>query len=146
MDNLYLNDPMPVTGADRHLDSSRREIRIGAMIAGGFFIGLLGWAALTPLDAGATAQGVVAVSGNRQAVQHRDGGIVTVLNVVEGQAVRKGDVLLKISASELVAAERGLTGEYMALVAQRESGSDSARAAIKDSGPLSLRNTLSAGS
>lgn len=104
---------------DRKLDSSRRELKTGGVIAGAFFVGLLGWAALTPLDAGATAQGVVAVSGNRQAVQHRDGGIVTVLDVVEGQTVRQGDILLKISASEIVAAERGLTGEVLALLAQR---------------------------
>lgn len=100
-------------------DSSRKELRVGGAIAAAFFVGLLGWAALTPLDAGATAQGVVAVSGNRQAVQHRDGGIVTVLNVVEGQTVDQGEVLLRISASEIVAAERGLTGEVLALLAQK---------------------------
>jgi HlyD family type I secretion membrane fusion protein len=80
---------------------------------------LLGWAALIPLDAGAIAEGVVAVSGNRQAVQHRDGGIVTDIVVTEGDTVDKGQVLLKISASEIIAAERGLTGEVIALLAQR---------------------------
>ena len=30
-----------------------REIRLGAMIAGAFFILFLGWAAFVPLDAGA---------------------------------------------------------------------------------------------
>lgn len=118
-DVLLKGAPGAGAGAD-HRDSSRSEMKKGAIVAGLFFVGLLGWAAITPLDAGATAQGVVAVSGNRQAVQHRDGGIVTVLNVVEGQAVRQGEILLKISASEIVAAERGLTGEFMALVAQRE--------------------------
>jgi len=88
-------------------------------LAGAFFLGLLGWAAFIPLDAGAIAEGVVAVSGNRQAVQHRDGGIVTRLNVVEGQSVKAGDLLLQISASELVAAERGTAGEVVALLAQR---------------------------
>jgi HlyD family type I secretion membrane fusion protein len=104
---------------DGKLDGPVREFRTGGAIVGVFFFGLLGWAALTPLDAGATAQGIVAVSGSRQAVQHRDGGIVTELLVVEGQPVRQGDILLKISASELVAAERGLTGETMALIAER---------------------------
>lgn len=33
--------------------------------------------------------------------------------------MRRGDVLLKISASDIVAAERGLTGEVVALLAQR---------------------------
>lgn len=101
------------------MDSPKGEVRIGAWIAGLFFAGFLGWAALTPLDAGALAQGSVAVSGNRQAVQHRDGGIVTALMVQEGREVRQGDVLLKISASDAVATERGLTGEIVALLAQR---------------------------
>jgi multidrug efflux pump subunit AcrA (membrane-fusion protein) len=100
-------------------DSFSKELKIAAGIAGVFFVGFLGWAAFIPLDAGAVAQGVVAVSGNRQAVQHRDGGIVTAINVREGATVSKGDVLLKISASELVAIERGMTGEVLSLLAQR---------------------------
>lgn len=100
-------------------DSPIREMRLGALIAGFFFIVLLGWAALTPLDAGAYAQGVVAVSGNRQAVQHRDGGLVTALEVEEGEQVVKGQPLLQISSTELLATERGLTGEVIALLAQR---------------------------
>lgn len=100
-------------------DSVLPELRIGGVIAGAFFIGLLGWASFIPLDAAATAEGVVAVAGNRQAVQHRDGGIVTKLNVQEGQFVKEGDLLLQISASELVAQERGLAGETISLLAQR---------------------------
>lgn len=107
--------PLPVEA----IDSPRRELRMGLLIAGAFFVGLLGWAAFTPLDAGALAQGSVSVSGNRQAVQHKDGGIVTALMVAEGSEVRRGDILLKISASDVVAAERGLTGEVVALLAQR---------------------------
>lgn len=101
------------------LDDGATEMRVGGTIAALFFVGLLGWAALTPLDAGAFAQGLVAVSGNRQAVQHRDGGVITALNVHEGKTVKKGDVLLRISASELVAAERSTTAEILTLQAQR---------------------------
>lgn len=100
-------------------DSVLPELRAGAIIAGVFFVGILGWASFIPLDAAATAEGVVAVAGNRQAVQHRDGGIVTKLAVQEGQFVREGDLLLQISASELVAQERGLAGETISLHAQR---------------------------
>ena len=53
------------------VDNPQREIRIGGAIAFLFFVVLLGWAALAPLDAGVHAQGVIAVSGHRQAVQHR---------------------------------------------------------------------------
>lgn len=110
-----MNAPRTSIGADA--DSVVPELRTGAIIAGAFFVGFLGWASLIPLDAGATAEGVVAVSGNRQAVQHREGGIVTKLDVVEGQLVEQGDLLLQISASELVAQERGMAGEVIALQA-----------------------------
>lgn len=106
-------------GADAPTDLPLPELRAGTILAGLFFLGLLGWASLIPLDAGAIAEGVVAVSGNRQAVQHRDGGVVSRLSVVEGQTVSAGDLLLQLSAPELVAQERGMSGEAIALLAQR---------------------------
>ena len=109
----YLDDD------DRFNDSSGPAVRVGAIIAGLFFIGVLGWAAFIPLDAGALATGTVAVSGNRQAVQHREGGILTSLDVVEGQTVQKGQALVEVSASEVVATERSLSGEVIALLALR---------------------------
>jgi len=74
---------------------------------------------LTPLDAGAHASGQIAVSGNRQTVQHKDGGVVTAIHVREGQHVRAGDVLIELSAPELKASERALTSDYLTLLAQR---------------------------
>lgn len=117
-----MNDLLSVPSLEESLEellSPKKELRKGWLIAGLFFVGLLGFAAITPLDAGAMAQGVVAVSGNRQAVQHRDGGIVTAIDVVEGQLVKKGDLLVTISASELVAAEKGMAGEVANLFAMR---------------------------
>jgi HlyD family type I secretion membrane fusion protein len=109
----------PEAMGEAALDSMMPELRRGGLIAALFFVGLLGAAALVPLDAGAMADGVVAVSGNRQAVQHRDGGIITKLGVAEGQIVKQGDLLLQISASELVAAEHGMASEVTALQALR---------------------------
>lgn len=100
-------------------DDPGREIRAGGVIAFLFFVLFLGWAALAPLDAGIYGQGIIAVSGNRQAVQHRDGGVVTAIHVKEGQKVRQGQVLVEMTAPDLRAAERALTGEYLTLLAQR---------------------------
>lgn len=100
-------------------DKPDRELRIGAIVAGVFFIGFLGWAAITPLDAGAYASGVIAVSGNRQAVQHRDGGVVSAIHVQEGETVTKGEILVELGAGELRANERATAGELYALLAQR---------------------------
>lgn len=117
--------PAPAAGAPeapppaRPPDSLKKELRIGGIIAAAFFVLFLGWAAFAPLDAGAYAPGKIVVSGNRQAVQHRDGGVVSALHVREGQLVREGEVLVEISAGELRATERGLTGQILALLAQR---------------------------
>jgi len=100
-------------------DDPRREIRAGAAIAFGFFVILLGWAAFAPLDAAVSSQGVIAVSGNRQAVQHRDGGVVTAIHVREGQKVPAGAVLIEMAAPDLRASERALTSDYLTLLAQR---------------------------
>jgi HlyD family type I secretion membrane fusion protein len=100
-------------------DDPRRDIRIGAAIVIFFFVILLGWAAFAPLDAAVPAQGVIAVSGNRQTVQHREGGVVTAINIREGQRVNAGDVLIEMAAPELRAQERALTSDYLTNLAQR---------------------------
>ena len=93
--------PAPSSAPPGKLDSPRGELRLGAVIIGLFFVLFLGWAAIAPLDAGAFATGSVAVSGNRQAVQHREGGTVTALRVEEGDRVRQGQVLIELSSGEL---------------------------------------------
>jgi HlyD family secretion protein len=104
---------------DAPVDNPNRDIRIGAGIVVFFFVILLGWAALAPLDAAVPAQGVIAVSGNRQSVQHREGGVVNAIHVREGQHVKAGDVLIEMAAPDLVAQERALTSDYLTNVAQR---------------------------
>ena len=104
---------------DLRPDDPRRDIRIGAGIVIFFFVILLGWAALAPLDAAVPAQGVIAVSGNRQSVQHREGGVVTAINVREGQSVNAGDILIEMAAPDLRAQERAYTSEYLTMLAQR---------------------------
>ena len=107
------------TGSEVVAGDPSREIRLGTTIAVIFFVLFLGWAAFMPLDAGVHASGTIAVAGNRQSVQHRDGGVVTAIHVREGQHVRAGEVLIELSAPELKASERALTSDYLTLLAQR---------------------------
>ena len=93
------------------VDDPRRDILLGGAISFLFFVVLLGWAALAPLDAGIYASGTVAVAGNRQSVQHREGGVVNAINVREGERVKAGDVLVEMAAPELRATERALTSD-----------------------------------
>ena len=109
---------LPV-GPEASAGDPQRDIRQGTIIAVLFFVLFLGWAAFMPLDAGVYAQGQIAVAGNRQSVQHRDGGTINAINVREGQRVRAGDVLIELSTPELHASERALTSDYLTLLAQR---------------------------
>ncbi len=105
--------------ADPGDDSAFREIRAGKRILFVFF-GVFGlWAAFAPLDSGVVAPGVVKVSGNRQTIQHRDGGTIARLNVREGQQVKAGDVLLELTTTELSAQDQSFTSQAIELEAMR---------------------------
>ena len=109
----------PDAGGEVPIDDSRRDIRIGIAVAGLFFVIFLGWAAFAPLDAAAYASGQLVVSGQRQSVQHRDGGVVAAINVAEGHRVKKGDLLIELSGAEVRAQERALAAQMINLQAQK---------------------------
>lgn len=96
-----------------------REIRTGTIAALLFFVLFLGWAAIARLDAAAFAPGQLAVSGQRQTVQHRDGGVVARILVHEGQRVARGQLLIELGGAEVRAQERALAAQAIRLLAQR---------------------------
>lgn len=99
-------------------DSPRREIMIGLAVILAFFGGFLGWAAFAPLDAAAVAQGVVVVSGNRQAVQHLEGGTVDTLVAHDGDTVAQGDLLVELETDQIEAQLRQLRSRLITLRAR----------------------------
>ncbi|HTG38449.1 HlyD family type I secretion periplasmic adaptor subunit [Sphingomonas sp.] len=100
-------------------DSPNRALMVGIVIAVLFFVVLIGWAAFARLDSAAAGEGRVTVSGNRQTVQHRDGGIIAAIDVREGMAVKSGQVLIRLEGAEVEATERALAGSVIDLQAQR---------------------------
>jgi HlyD family secretion protein len=100
-------------------DDPRKELRIGAAVAFAFFVIFLGWAAFAPLDAAAFANGQLQVSGQRQSVQHREGGIVSAIRVKEGQKVRAGEVLIELAGGEVRAQENAMASQMVNLLLQR---------------------------
>lgn len=73
---------------------SKRTLTVIVLVAFALF---MAWALLAPLDSGVSMTGNVVVMGNRKAVQHPAGGVVTALLVREGDTVKQGDVLLKVN-------------------------------------------------
>lgn len=100
-------------------DDARREIRFGVTALVAFFGLFLGWAAFAPLDAAVVAPGVVVVSGSRQTVQHREGGVIAHIHVTDGQRVQQGDALIELSAPEVLARKEALLSQVFDLQMQR---------------------------
>jgi len=100
-------------------DSASREVRFGVIVFVSFFLIFLGWAAFAPLDAGVVAPGVVVVSGSRQTVQHRDGGVIARILVQDGDRVDAGDVVIELSDPEVLARKEALLSQVLDLQMQR---------------------------
>jgi adhesin transport system membrane fusion protein len=60
--------------------------------------GIVVWACYAPVDRIVRAEGRIIASARSQIVQHLEGGIVTELLVREGQAVKAGEVMMRLSA------------------------------------------------
>lgn len=120
VDGRAIDVPVNLPASASNLeDQPDRDIRLGLFVAALFFVVFLGWAAIARLDAAAYAPGRLTVSGQRQAVQHRDGGVVGAIYVREGQRVRQGQLLIELAAAEVRAQERALGSQLIELQAQR---------------------------
>jgi HlyD family secretion protein len=111
--------PVPASAPSEPQDDGRREIMAGWIIAAAFFVAFLGWAAFARLDQAAYATGEVTVEGHRQSVQHKEGGIISALNVREGQKVQDGQVLIALAGAEAQAQESALAAQVYGLKAEQ---------------------------
>ena len=99
--------------------SPNNEIKIGLLVIGIFLVGISIWAALTPLDSAVYAPGQIVVSGHRQTLQHREGGVIRTIRVREGQHVDAGEVLLELVGGDVRAARDALAAQTIDLQAER---------------------------
>jgi HlyD family secretion protein len=116
---LLATTPGPEFAYEGERDNPRGDVRLGLIIAALFFVLFLGWAAFARLDAAALASGRLVVSGQRQSVQHREGGVIQDILVKEGASVKRGQVLLRLAGADVRAQERALTAQAITLLAQR---------------------------
>jgi HlyD family secretion protein len=110
---------VPGSGKSGGRSSPRPEMWAGLAVVVLFFVGLGSWAALARLDAAVHAGGTIVVSGNRQAVQHREGGTISRILVRDGDKVTKDQVLVELGGSETRAREEALASQVISLEATR---------------------------
>jgi protease secretion system membrane fusion protein len=90
-----------------------KPLRRGIWLVLAGFGGFLLWSWLAPLDAGVVATGTVKVTTNRKAVQHLSGGTVEAILVREGDAVRKGQELVRLDSLRAIAEQGAVSAQYI---------------------------------
>ena len=86
-----------------------------AILLGGFGA----WAALSSIAGAVVASGQVEVDQHRQVVQHPDGGVVSEIDVVDGETVAAGQVLITLDG-DLARSERAIVeGQFFELLVRR---------------------------
>jgi len=81
-----------------------------------FFI----WAMFSKLDIVATAPGQVMPVQSVKMIQHVDGGRIAAIDVVDGQEVKQGQVLMRLNDTEAGAEYQTLSAKYWGLFARVE--------------------------
>ncbi len=76
------------------------RVMAGATLAFLLVGGVGGWAATTQLTGAIVAHGTVSVDQKLNAIQHRDGGIVSQIAVREGDMVEAGQVLIRLEDAQ----------------------------------------------
>lgn len=79
----------------------RRWQRRGLLAIGVWSLLLGGWVVWAPISGAVVGYGAVKVESDRQAVTHRDGGIVAQVLVREGQSVTQGQVLVVLEDARI---------------------------------------------
>lgn len=104
------------------LDAPRPRTRVPVLVGWAimlvFVVGLIGWAALTPLAEAAIAPGMLKVEGTRRTIQHFEGGIVREIMVRDGDEVRRGQVLMRLDQPQALQQTETLRSQRWALLAQ----------------------------
>ena len=99
--------------------SVRKPMIVGVvgllLLVGGFGT----WAVMTQISGAVIAGGQIEVDQNRQVVQHPDGGVVAAILVEEGNAVKAGEVLLRLDPTELQSELSIVESQLFELIARR---------------------------
>ncbi|MCB1782411.1 MAG: HlyD family type I secretion periplasmic adaptor subunit [Alphaproteobacteria bacterium] len=101
-----------------HARPSRPALLMSFTIAA-FVVFFILWAAITEVDEVTRGEGQVVPTQEIQTVQSLEGGIIQDILVAEGDVVKKGQVLLRISDIQYSSEEQGAEAHFFALRAKK---------------------------
>ena len=81
--------------------SAKRPLVAGFLTLAVLVFGIGAWSVYARIAGAIVAHGLMEVASSRQIVQHPDGGVVSEINVEDGDLVEAGDILLRLDATLL---------------------------------------------
>ncbi|WP_122755459.1 HlyD family type I secretion periplasmic adaptor subunit [Pseudomonas viridiflava] len=101
-------------------DPSSRAMSLTVWIAAALLLGAVLWAGFAVLEEVTTGEGKAIPSSKVQVIQNLEGGIVSDIFVREGQAVDKGDTLLRLDDTRFMSSRSESEVDRLTLTAQVE--------------------------
>ena len=99
---------------DEEAEKEKRPFRRGLLIAGFTVIALFvfafsAWSRMAPIESAVIAPGIVRVESGLRNIQHLEGGIISRLNVAEGEQVEAGEPLILLQETATLASRASRT-------------------------------------
>ena len=91
----------------------RKLIVAGCLASLAFFISLLTWSALAPIEGAVVSPGIVSVSSHRRLIQHLEGGIAEKIFVQDGARVKPGQPLVQLRSIQQTSELRNLERQHL---------------------------------
>lgn len=105
----------------------RGVIRFGLIVVVIVFVLIGGWMAFAPLATSSVASGQVSADLGKKTIQHLEGGVIEAIYVKDGDMVKKGQILMKLSDVQIKAQLDILKAQYQdntALLARLKANRD----------------------
>ncbi|MFO1144449.1 MAG: HlyD family type I secretion periplasmic adaptor subunit [Amaricoccus sp.] len=77
------------------------------------------WGSVARIAGAVVGAGALEVQGNRQVVQHPDGGVIKAIRARDGDEVKAGDVLVELDGDELQPELQTVEGQWFEMLAQK---------------------------
>ncbi len=99
--------------------SAKKPLMVGFVSLGLLVLGVGVWSVATQISGAVIASGQIQVEAKRQVIQHPTGGVVGEINVVEGDLVDAGDVVLRFDDKALKSELAIIESQYFELLARK---------------------------